>query len=65
MTLLIAAVEGRTISLVDAKGALIRGRHAARDKRGCALPDGETVPDHTHYRRAILRGDLALISEAS
>lgn len=63
MTLLIEAVEGRLFSLVDASGRAVRGRFAARDKSGAALPAGELVRDHTHYRRAILRGDIKLVAE--
>ena len=63
MNLLIQAVEGRCLSMVDAKGAAIRGRFAGRDKTGAPLADGELVADHVHYRRAIARGDLALVAE--
>jgi hypothetical protein len=63
MTLLIEAVEGRLFSLVDASGRAVRGRFAARDKSGVAMPAGELVRDHTHYRRAILRGDIKLVAE--
>ena len=63
MTLLIEAVEGRLFSLVDARGIAVRGRFAARDKSGVAMPAGELVRDHTHYRRAILRGDIKLVAE--
>lgn len=63
MTLLIQAVEGRLFSLVDARGVAVRGRFAARDKSGVALPNGELVRDHSHYRRAILRGDIKLVAE--
>jgi hypothetical protein len=63
MMLLIQAVEGRLFSLVDARGIAVRGRFAARDKSGVALPGGELVRDHTHYRRAILRGDITLVAE--
>ena len=63
MMLLIQAIEGRLFSLVDARGIAVRGRFAARDKSGVALPGGELVRDHTHYRRAILRGDIKLVAE--
>lgn len=63
MTLLIEAVEGRLFSLVDASGRAVRGRFAARDKSGVAMPAGELVRDHSHYRRAILRGDIKLVAE--
>ena len=63
MTLLIEAVEGRLVTLVDASGRAVRGRFAARDKSGVAMPAGELVRDHTHYRRAILRGDIKLVAE--
>ena len=63
MTLLIEAVEGRLFSLVDASGRAVRGRFAARDRSGLAMPAGELVRDHTHYRRAILRGDIKLVAE--
>ena len=63
MMLLIQAIEGRLFSLVDARGIAVRGRFAARDKSGVALPGGELVRDHTHYRRAVLRGDITLVAE--
>jgi hypothetical protein len=63
MTLLIQAVEGRLFSLVDDRGIAVRGRFAARDRSGVALPSGELVRDHSHYRRAILRGDIKLVAE--
>ena len=63
MTLLIEAVEGRLFSLVDASGRAVRGRFAARDRSGVAMPAGELVREHTHYRRAILRGDIKLVAE--
>ena len=63
MRLLIQAVEGRQMTLLDAAGRVLRGRFAGRDKAGSPLPDGELVDDHHHYRRAILRGDLALVAE--
>lgn len=63
MMLLIQAIEGRLFSLVDVRGIAVRGRFAARDKSGVALPGGELVRDHTHYRRAILRGDITLVAE--
>ena len=64
MMLKIKAVEGRLCTLVDANGALMRGRFAGRDKAHAALVDGELVADHTHYRRAILRGDLELAEDS-
>ena len=63
MTLSIEAVEGRLFSLVDASGRAVRGRFAARDRSGVAMPAGELVREHTHYRRAILRGDIKLVAE--
>ena len=63
MMLLIQAIEGRLFSLVDARGIAVRGRIAARDKSGVALPGGELVRDHSHYRRAILRGDIKHVAE--
>ena len=63
MTLLIQAVEGRLFSLVDASGRAVRGRFAARDRSGLAMPAGELVRDHSHYRRAILRGDIKHVAE--
>ena len=63
MTLLIEAVEGRLFSLVDASGRAVRGRFAARDRSGVAMPAGELVREHTHYRRAIPRGDIKLVAE--
>ena len=27
------------------------------------MPSGELVRDHSHYRRAILRGDITLVAE--
>jgi hypothetical protein len=63
MKLLIAAVEGRLMTLLDESGRVHRGRFAGRDKTGAPLADGELVDDHHHYRRAIARGDLALVAE--
>lgn len=63
MMLKIKAVDGRLSTLVDAQGALVRGRFAGRGARAEILDDGELVADHTHYRRAILRGDLELVAE--
>jgi hypothetical protein len=63
MMLLIQAIEGRLFSLVDARGVAVRGRFAARDRSGVAMPSGELVRDHSHYRRAILRGDITLVAE--
>jgi hypothetical protein len=63
MMLLIQAIEGRLFSLVDARGVAVRGRFAARDRSGVAMPSGELVHDHSHYRRAILRGDITLVAE--
>lgn len=63
MKLLIQAVEGRHLSMVDVRGVALRGRFAGRDRAGAPLADGELVPDHIHYRRAISRGDVALVAE--
>lgn len=63
MKLLILAVDGRLSPLVDRKGNSVRGRYAGRNQAGAVLPEGELVSDHTHYRRAILRGDITLVAE--
>ena len=41
MKLLIAAVEGRLMTLLDESGRVHRGRFAGRDKTGAPLADGE------------------------
>jgi hypothetical protein len=51
------------MTLLDESGRVHRGRFAGRDKTGAPLADGELVDDHHHYRRAIARGDLALVAE--
>lgn len=61
--LLIKAVENRLQTLVDVHGGIVRGRYAARDRHGAPRPEGELVQDNTHYRRAIMRGDIELVSE--
>lgn len=69
MKLRIAAVGDARATLVDPRtGAVVVGRYAARQnakKNHAPLPEGELVDDHTHYRRAIARGDLALLEEVS
>lgn len=66
-TLHVAAVEGALVSPIDERtGAVIVGRFVARHRKTReALPDGEMLPDHVHYRRAIARGELLLIEEVS
>lgn len=69
MQLLVAAVGDARVTLLDPRtGAVVMGRYVARShakKNHTPLPDGETVNDHPHYRRAIARGDLQLIEEVS
>jgi len=63
MKLLILAVNDRMATLIDRNGHAFRGRYAGRDRTGAALLEGELVSDHTHYRRAISRGDITLVAE--
>lgn len=57
----VRAVEGASVSMVDPEGRSLRGRFAGRDADGAPRPDGEVLHDCTHYRRAIARGELALV----
>ncbi len=65
MQLRIHAVDDRRVMLVDDSGRVRPGRFAARDPQGVALPDGEVVRDHDHYRRHGRRGDLVVEEVAS
>lgn len=67
MLLHVEAVGDARVSLIDQRsGAVVMGRYVARAKKTHApLPEGERVPDHHHYRRAIARGELALVEEVS
>lgn len=65
MQLRIHAVEDRRVALVDDGGHTRKGRYAGRDPQGSALPDGELVADHDHYRRHGRRGDLRVEEVAS
>lgn len=47
-TIKVKPVEGRRITLHDAPDRVISGER--------------TVPEHPHYRRAIARGDLELVT---
>jgi hypothetical protein len=60
MKLLIHAVDDRRVMLLRDDGHVRPGRYAGRDAAGVALPEGETVPDLDHYRRAARRGDLRI-----
>ena len=59
MQLRIKAVEGQFVMLVDAIGRVRPGRFAGYDAQRNALPDGELVDDHDHYRRQARRVDAA------
>jgi hypothetical protein len=54
----IHAVEGRLLPLVAPDGVGLKGRYAARDKKGAPLPDGELVASTSYYVRAVQRGDV-------
>ena len=62
-TLHIRAVGDLRAPFLDASGRPIAGRFAGRARKTFeALPDGEHVADLADYRRAIARGDLALVT---
>jgi hypothetical protein len=62
-TLHIRAVGDLRCPYVDAAGRNVPGRFAGRARKTFdVLPDGESVPDHEHYRRALKHGDLALVA---
>ena len=64
-TLHIRAVDGLRCPYVDAAGRNVPARYAGRARRTFdALPEGESVPDVEHYRRAIARRELALVTPA-
>lgn len=67
MKLHVEAVGDRLSTLLDpASGLVVVGRYAARQKKTHApMLEGELVADHPHYRRAIARGDLALVEEVT
>ena len=59
---LVAAVGDARVTLPDPRTGAADGslrRALPREEEPHAVPDGETVNDHLHYRRAIARaGDL-------
>ena len=58
----IRAVGDHRAAYLDDAGRPVAGRYAGRDRVTFdALPDGERVPDSTDIRRALARGDLALV----
>ena len=58
-TLHIRAVGDARCAFVDPDGKVVVGRYAGRDRRTHeALPGGEVVTGHTHYQRALSRGEL-------
>lgn len=64
-TLYIRAVGDLRCPYVDAAGRNVPGRFAGRARKTFdVLPEGESVPDHEHYRRALKHGDLALVALA-
>jgi|JI9StandDraft_1071089.scaffolds.fasta_scaffold22847_2 hypothetical protein len=64
-TLHIRAVGDLRCPYVDAAGRNVPGRFAGRARKTFdVLPEGESVPDHEHYRRALKHGDLALVAPA-
>lgn len=65
-TLHIRAVGDLRCPYVDAAGRNVPGRFAGRARKTFdALPEGESVPDHEHYRRAIARGEITLAIPAA
>lgn len=65
-TLHIRAVGELRAPFLDAAGRPVAGRYAGRARKTFeALPDGEHVADLPDYRRAIARGDLALVAPAN
>ena len=64
-TLSIRAVGDLRCPYVDAAGRNVPARYAGRARKTFdALPEGESVPDVEHYRRALARGELALVTPA-
>jgi hypothetical protein len=62
-TLHVRAVEGALVAAYTADGAPLANRYVGRVPGTHALlPDGETVPDLEHYRRALSRGELTAIA---
>lgn len=62
-TLHIKAVGDLRAPFLDASGRPVAGRFAGRARKTFEpLPDGEHVADVADYRRAIARGDLALVT---
>lgn len=62
-TLHIRAVGDIRCAYIDARGVPVVGRYAGRDRRTHEpMPDGEEVPDHADIRRALSRGELALVA---
>ena len=59
----IRAVDDRLHTLLDPTGVVLAGRFAGRDKRRAPLANGELVPDCSHHRRAMLRGDIEILEE--
>lgn len=62
-TLHIKAVGDLRAPYLDASGRPVAGRFAGRARKTFEpLPDGEHVADLADYRRAIARGDLAIVA---
>ena len=64
-TLHIRAVGNLRCPYVDAAGRNVPGRFAGRARKTFAvLPEGESGPDHEHYRRALKHGEIELVEPA-
>ena len=65
-TLHIRAVGDLLAPYLDDAGRPVPGRYAGRHRKTReVLPDGEHVADLPDYRRAVARGDLALVTPAA
>ena len=61
-TLHIRAVGDLRCPFVGADGVPVPGRYAGRARKTHEpMPDGEHVPDVADHRRAVERGDLAIV----
>lgn len=61
-TLHVQAVGDCRCALIDSDGRVVVGRFAARLRKSHEpMPGGEVVADHSHYQRALARGELALV----
>lgn len=52
------------VARIDAaSGEPLSVRPVGYDAQGVALPEGEVIDDHAHYRRAARRGEIELYTE--